>query len=73
MKGGMTVRWYRIEFYDKQYACNKASHAFAIVHRIAIVERQYSTLGHAQAAADRMACNLRRNGKNVKQYDVTPL
>ena len=61
------MRWYRIEFYDKQYACNKAAHAFAIV------ERQYSTLGHAQAAAGRMACNLRRNGKNVEQYDVTPL
>ena len=67
------MRWYRIEFYDKQHDCNKAAHAFAIVHRIAIVERQYSTLGRAQAAADRIACNLCRNGKKVEQYDVTPL
>ena len=67
------MRWYRIEFYDKQHDRNKAAHAFAIVHRIAIVERQYSTQGRAQAAADRMACNLCRKGKKVEQYDVTPL
>ena len=65
--------WYRIEFYDKQHDRNKAAHAFAIVHRIAIVGRQYSTPGRARAAADRMACNLRRNGQKVEQYDVTPL
>lgn len=67
------MRWYRIEFYDKQHSNNKAAHAFAIVHRTGIVERQYSTQGRAQAAADRMACNLRRNGNKVEQYDVTPL
>lgn len=39
------MRWYRIEFYDKQHDHNKAAHAFAIVHRIAVVERQYSTQG----------------------------
>ena len=67
------MRWYRIEFYDKQHDRNKAAHAFAIVHRIEIVVRQYSTPGRAQAAADRMACNLRRKGKKVEQHDVTPL
>ena len=52
------MRWYRIEFYNKQHDCNKAAHSFAISHRIAVVERQYSTQGRAQAAAGRMACNL---------------
>lgn len=67
------MRWYRIEFYDKQHDYNGAAKAFAISHRIAMVERQYSTSNRAQAAADRMACNLRRKGQNVEQYDVTPL
>ena len=67
------MRWYRIEFYDKQHDRNKAAHAFAISHRVAIVERQYSTQGRAQAAADRLACSLGRQGKKVEQYDVTPL
>lgn len=63
------MRWYRIEFYDKEHAPTKSAHAFAIVHRIAMVERQYSTQRRAQAAAGKMA----RYIPNCKQYDVTPL
>jgi len=63
------MRFYKIEFYSKEHATTKAAKAFAIVNRIAVVERQYSTLGRAQAAADKMA----RGIPNCVQWDVTPL
>lgn len=67
------MRWYRIEFFKTHVSSCKEFRAHAIANRIAIVERQYSTQGRAQAAADKMAMNLRRQGYNVMQYDVTPL
>lgn len=67
------MRWYRIEFYSKEHACTRSAKAFAVVNRISVVERQYSTQGRAQAAADKMARSLQRNGITVAQWDVTPL
>ena len=50
------MRWYRIEFFNYSPLSVKVrvNNVFALQHRTAVVERQYSTYGRAVAAADKM-------------------
>ena len=50
------MRWYRIEFYDDDpLSVRMRVHEwYALQHRLACIERQYSTYGRAVAAADKM-------------------
>ena len=50
------MRWYRIEFFNylSLSVAVRVNSVFAMQHRIALVEWQYSTYGRAVAAADKM-------------------
>ena len=61
------MRWYRIEFYDDDpLSVRMRVHEwYALQHRIAYVERQYSTWNRAEAAADKI---MRRYPNCVGYY-----
>ena len=63
--------WYRIEFYDDDpLSVRMRVHEwYSIQHRLAFVERQYSTFNKAEAAANKM----QRRYKNCVGYSITRL